>query len=117
MSNLIDNLILKMKDSPVVNSPQVPFLPALTLSQHTIGRYDAWRAECYAKAIAKQREQVQSDDPFYSTYETMWDMGFPYEGATGGGFTIEITPTSLGYAVNVRYDYVNETIDLTEYDL
>lgn len=116
MKDTISKFMEKWKNSPVVNSPSVQFLN-ISLTEHTIERYKAWKAECYSHAIEKQKAAIKTDDPFYSTYVACWEMGFPYEGAIGGGITFEISPTSLGHIIKARYDYTNETIDLTEYDL
>lgn len=106
----------KMKDSPVVNSPQVPFL-SITLSEHTIGLYHDWLAKMETEAIVRQRATVSADDPFRSIYEESWAMGYPYHGAIGGAVTFEVGSTSIGYSIKARYHGSDETIDLTEYDL
>jgi len=39
-----------------------------------------------------------------------------YYGTTGGGYTYEFTPTSLGCVIKVINNMTKEEIDLTEYD-
>lgn len=118
--NAIDDTIRRMqerwKNSPVLNSPRVPFLN-IELSQHTVDRYTAWLEKCYAKAVEKQRAEFSEDDPGYEFYSTSWDAGYPYHGAIGGEVHFTIGSTSLGHTVKAHYDYIDETIDLTEYDL
>lgn len=116
MDEFIKRVMAKQRENPVVNSPQVNFLN-VTLSQHTIERYIEWKDKCYARAVIKQKEEIKPSNPFYSTYVECWEAGLPYEGALGGGITFELTPSSLGYIIKARYDYTNDSIDLTEYDL
>lgn len=64
----------------------------------------------YPAVVAKQREEIKEPGEFI-TY--CWDMGYPYDGASGGGLTYEFTPTSIGTVEKVRYG--EHELDVTDY--
>lgn len=66
--------------------------------------------EVYPKVIAQQKEAHPNPHPFMSD---IWEMGYPYEGACGGGLTYEFTPTSIGMVTVAKYgDY---ELNFTDY--
>lgn len=58
--------------------------------------------------------QQRSSEPYHPIVKESWDLGYPYEGAIGGGLTYSFTPTSLGVIVKAKYGEF--TLDLTDYD-
>jgi hypothetical protein len=85
------------------------------LNETQAERVRKWLAdEVYPKHIEKQRS-TWTDEFSRDVAQSSWDLGFPYEGAIGGGITYEFTPTSLGEVVKVRYGS-EDVLDLTDYD-
>ena len=63
-----------------------------------------WKKEQDAKVI-EQQKGTQYEHP-----------GEAYYGCSGGAYTYEFTPTSLGLVVVVRNEVTDEEIDLSDYD-
>lgn len=81
-------------------------------------KIDAWlKTKVYPPIIERQRREAAAGERL-SSHEWLWDKGYPYEGACGGGLTYEFTPTSIGTIFKVRYKTFNEDVelDLTDYE-
>jgi hypothetical protein len=76
---------------------------------------DEWMEEQYKKAIEIQKNEVPKSDDFYGIYEESWEMGYPYEGAVGGGITFCFTPTSIGDICVVKYALTKAELDITDF--
>lgn len=85
----------------------------IKISEHTYKKLKNWISECDAKAVAKQRSEYKNPD---AVVIACWNDGYPYFGAIGGGISYTVTPTSLGAAIKARYTYLDEELDLTEYE-
>ena len=72
---------------------------------------DNWLAkEVYPFVIAKQKEIYKNS----SFAKQCWELGYPYEGASGGGLTYHFTPSGIGTRITISYGDYN--LDITEYD-
>ena len=78
---------------------------------------DEWMEEQYKKAIQIQKDTVSTNDTFYETYQDSWEMGYPYEGAIGGGITYCFTPTSIECITVVKYSLTKEELDITDWEI
>lgn len=85
----------------------------VSISESTAEKLRNWILECDAKAVAKQRSEYKNPDAIVIA---SWNDGYPYFGAIGGQVTYLVTPTSLGDVIKARYDYLDEEINLTEYE-
>lgn len=83
-----------------------------SLTQEQLVKAKAWDDECNQRIIEKQRKEMDTFDFFLLT----GDGKYPYFGACGGNLKYTFTPTSLGIGVEVKNVYLNETLDLTDYD-
>ena len=84
-----------------------------TISDDQTTRIDAClKTEVYPAVIEKQRQDIS--DPHPIVHE-VWEMGYPYEGAIGGGVTYEFSPTSLGVVMKVKYG--DFELDISDYDM
>jgi hypothetical protein len=86
------------------------------LTEAQVEKLNKWFEEQNLKIIAKQKETIKPDDPFYDLYKMGWDDEYPYGGAIGGSITYHITHTSIGTIIKVSDSQSNEEIDLTEYE-
>ncbi len=86
----------------------------LTANQKKV--VDEWMEEQYKKAIQIQKESVSTSDTFYDIYQESWEMGYPYEGAIGGGITYCFTPTSIECITVIRYSLTKEELDITDWE-
>lgn len=82
------------------------------ISDEQNARVNTWLLEIVYPAVIEDQRKV----PAYCANDfakSCWEMGFPYEGAIGGGVTYSFTPTSLGTVTKVT-SWGHE-LDLTEY--
>jgi hypothetical protein len=73
-----------------------------------------WLRIQYDRVIEEQKHTIKPDNISYLIAKESWDLGYPYEGAIGGGLTYSFTPTSIGDICIVSY--AGNEIDITEYD-
>ena len=71
-----------------------------------------WFEVCNKLIIEKQKKEMTPDEFDLKTGGGV----FPYFGAIGGNYKYSFTPNSIGIGVEVTNIYLNETLDLTEYD-
>ncbi len=87
------------------------------LDANQITRVNEWlKAIVYPTIIEKQKQsETLNENPFA---KHCWELGYPYEGAIGGGVTYAFTPTSIGDVCNVIYKtFDNEfKLDISNYD-
>lgn len=80
-------------------------------------RVEQWLCETvYPLAIERQKASGRfKDNP---RVQEVWDMGFPYGGAIGGGVSYKFTPNSIGLSVKVVESFTGDNLelDLTDYD-
>lgn len=70
-----------------------------------------WLKDCRKKAIEVQ--QSNTSNPSHTTMSS-WEQGYPECGAIGGELTYEITHTSLGSSIVLRYNFSTNLEDLTK---
>lgn len=61
--------------------------------------------------IEEQKKNSYYQDNIFA--QECWEMGYPYLGASGGGLTYKITPTTIGTVIVV--DYMGHQKDVTDY--
>lgn len=105
----IDSINTKLEEA----GPQVDLLN-VRVSTSMKKKLDEWLKEMDAKAVEKQK--VEYEKPNQSMV-VMWELGHPYFGAIHADVTYIVTPTSMGPIIKARYDYLDEELDLTEYEL
>lgn len=92
-------------------------MATFTVSDEDLAKIDAWlKTQVYPPIIERQRREAAAGGRL-SGHEWLWDKGYPYQGACGGGLTYEFTPTSIGTVFKVRYKTFDEDVelDLTDY--
>jgi hypothetical protein len=67
-------------------------------------KINAWKKEQDAKVINAQKGT------------RLEHSGEAYYGCSGGAYTYEFTPTSIGIVVVIRNCITNDSLDLTDYD-
>ena len=65
-----------------------------------------------ALILEKQKREMSTDEFNLKT----GNGSYPYFGAIGGNYKYSFTPNSIGGIVEVTNIYLNETVDLTDYD-
>lgn len=65
------------------------------------------------RATAKLKPWVEEQDQKVAARQ---HKKAPYYGASGGAYTYEYTPTSLGVVVKVKNEMTGDAIDLTHYE-
>lgn len=88
-----------------------------TLSPEDKAKVDHWlKTVVYPPIIERQKAEASPEDR--ESHQWLWDEGYPYEGAVGGGLTYEFTPTSIGLIVDVTYKTFKEEfkLELTDWD-
>ena len=65
-----------------------------------------------ALIFEKQKQEMSTDEFNLKTGNDY----YPYFGAIGGNYKYSFTPNSIGMIVEVTNIYLNETLDLTDYD-
>jgi len=88
-------------------------MQTFTLTDEAEEKIDAWLKEIYAKAIAKQKEEIESPNDFIIF---CWEEGYPYTGPIGGGLTYSFTNTSIGVVITVKESITGETLDISDYE-
>lgn len=83
-----------------------------SLTEDELVKIAAWDAECNKRIIEKQKEEMSEADFFLLT----GNGKHPYFGACGGNLQYTFTPTSIGVSVEVKNVYLNESLDITDYD-
>lgn len=82
------------------------------ITSENADKIDMWlKGQIYPSIIEEQRAREMNPHPMMID---MWDKGYPYDGAIGGGLTYEFTPTSIGVIFKVKYG--KHELDLTDYD-
>jgi hypothetical protein len=87
-----------------------------TLTKEQYDKIQKWvKDEVYPAALEHQKKTVKNPDWCYTS---TWELGYPYEGAIGGGLTYCFTPTSLGISENVVYENgdFKMKLNVTDYD-
>lgn len=71
----------------------------------------------YPAEIAFQKKKIKKRDPARAYAEEMWEEGYPYTGASGGGLSYVFTPTSIGVQLLAKYKALGPeaVLDLTDY--
>lgn len=82
------------------------------LTQNQQQKLREWFDVCNKLIIEKQKNEMSKDDFILKTGNGM----FPYFGAIGGNYKYSFTPNSIGVCVEVTNIYLNETLDLTDYE-
>lgn len=93
-----------------------------TITAEQEARVEKWlREEVYPIWIEYQK--LTTDFPT-EMHHYCWGIGYPYEGAIGGGLSYEFTPTSIGTIEAATYPHFAAgtpgnkfRLDLTDYDL
>lgn len=83
-----------------------------SLTESQLLKIASWNAECNNRIIKKQREEMTEFDFLFLT----GDGKYPYFGACGGNLQYIFTPTSIGVSVVVKNVYLDEALDVTDYD-
>lgn len=89
-----------------------------TLTDEQVAQVRDWlHGEVYPLWVAYQKRSTPNPT---IVHESCWEIGYPYEGAIGGGVTYEFTPTSIGTIERVKYPSIVHgeyyTLDVTDYD-
>mgnify|MGYP000922472781 CR=1 FL=1 len=107
ITNAVERTIANIRFAKEVN---------LKLSEEDIVKLENWIKEQEKKAVEKQRQFFDSNDPMWKIAKTCWDEGYPYTGAIGGDISTSETFTSLGCIRKYTYNFTSETLDLTKYE-
>lgn len=82
------------------------------LTQHQQQKLREWFDVCDKLILEKQKNEMSKEDFVLKTGNGM----YPYFGAIGGNYKYSFTPNSIGMCVEVTNIYLNETLDLTDYE-
>ena len=82
------------------------------LTQNQQQKLREWFDVCDKLILEKQKNEMSKEDFILKTGNGM----YPYFGAIGGNYKYSFTPNSIGMGVEVTNIYLNETLDLTDYE-
>lgn len=82
------------------------------LTQNQQQKLREWFDVCNKLILEKQKNEMSKEDFILKTGNGM----YPYFGAIGGCYKYSFTPNSIGMGVEVTNIYLNETLDLTDYE-
>ena len=82
------------------------------LTQNQQQKLREWFDVCDKLILEKQKNEMSKEDFVLKTGNGM----YPYFGAIGGNYKYSFTPNSIGMGVEVTNIYLNETLDLTDYE-
>ena len=82
------------------------------LTQNQQQKLREWFDVCNKLILEEQKNEMSKEDFILKTGNGM----YPYFGAIGGNYKYSFTPNSIGMGVEVTNIYLNETLDLTDYE-
>ena len=86
-------------------------------SEEDMCKIDPWQKEQDAKAVEIQKRQFEQRGEEPSEFvKDCWESGFPYAGAIGGEYVLEISFTSLGHIYIMKNKITGEELNLTNYE-
>lgn len=87
-----------------------------TLTKEQTTKVNDWlHNTVYPEVINQQKSNIKNPMQFHLD---CWDMGYPYDGAIGGGLTYCFTETSLGIIETVYYGLgtnMERKLELTDF--